>query len=146
MIQTFTGIQLQQPGSQNKLILLLEYLVHQPRLSWILLWRVLLSLLWWLSFPWTTSFLINKSFLLFFFSKITLYVYWQRRKFVSSLWCCSSVTLSPVHRSPLSSAREMLGKHRRERIFILTLLIRKEPNLSGNSHSFFPSDTPSRAS
>lgn len=31
----------------------------------------------------------------------------------------------------------MLGRHKRERIFILTLLIRKELNLSGNRRSFF---------
>lgn len=59
------------------------------------------------------------------------------KKFVPSLQICFPITLSPTHRSPLLSAREILGRHRRERIFILTLLIRKELNLSGNSHSFF---------
>jgi len=80
--------------------------------------------------------LISHSFS--FFCKLTLNVHWQRKKkFVPSLQICFPITLSPTHRSPLLSAREILGRHRGERIFILTLLIRKELNLSGNSRSLF---------
>lgn len=112
------------------------YLVHQPRLSmdvaligiatFVLVtllpvakplpdWQVLPSL---------------------FLQTHTWYVLAERKVYPISLDLLPHNSQSSTQISPFISQRNA-GKSERERIFILTLLIRKELNLSGNNRSFF---------
>lgn len=71
-----------------------------------------------------------------FLQTYTWYVLAEKKVCPLSLDLLPHNSQSNTQISPFISQRNA-GKAQRERIFILTLLIRKELNLSGKSHSFF---------